>query len=233
MLRVSLHTGTLAERSLHNQLLSMDIAYREVAPLATYMVALSARQSGEQVAILENYPRWSASLWDLIARCLARVLYTDQAIPPSIKPDRRCAYATRICAVIEGVGLTFRGKDLGTAEIVQKHGCRGIYQVVFTEDILGERTAEFAYGSKRMDYADFLMRAICWALFQQDTLGPRPKLILPQTAVIDREERFDVEGLTEPARTGFSRFLARKYPTSAALGLARAEDYVAFLCNKD
>ena len=43
---------------------------------------------------------------------------------------------------------------------------------------------------------------------------------------------FDVQGLAEPARTGFARYLARKYPTQAPAALVRADDYVAFLFNK-
>lgn len=97
-------------------------------------------------------------------------------------------------------------------KIAQIEGQRGIYRAVFSEDILGERAAEFAYGSKRMDYADFVMRAICRALFRQDTLGPRRKLVLPQTIKVDGVDCFDVQGLAEPARTGFMRYLARKYP---------------------
>lgn len=232
MLHVTVHIGGLQDRSLHNQLLSLDIAYDKLEPLATYMLAMLARQGSEMVGHLRDYPRWSGSLWDLVARAIAQVLYPSQAVPPSAKPDRRCAYAQRICVAVEAEELSGRGRLLANAEIAQIEGQRGFYRAVLSEDILGERSAEFAYGSKRMEYADFVMRAICWALFGQDTLGPRPKLLLPQTITVDGVDCFDVQGLAEPARTGFMRYLARKYPTQAPAAMAKAEDYVAFLYNK-
>lgn len=232
MLHVTVHIGALEARSLHNQLLSLDIAYDKVEALASYLVAMLPRQGSEMVGYLRDYPRWSGSLWDLVARAIAQVVYPNQAIPPSIKPDRRCAYAKRICVAVEAEELSGRGRLVASAEITMVEGQRGMYRAVFREDILGERTAEFAYGSKRMDYADFVMRAICWTLFGKDTLGPRPKLLLPQTITVDGVDCFDVQGLAEPARTGFARYLARKYPTQAPAALAKADDYVAFLFNK-
>ena len=232
MLHVTVHIGELEARSLHNQLLSLDIAYDKVEALASYLVAMLPRQGSEMAGHLRDYPRWSGSLWDLVARAIAQVVYPNQAIPPAIKPDRRCAYASRICVAVEAEDMGSRGRLLANAEIAQLEGQRGFYRAVFSEDILGERSAEFAYGSKRMDYADFVMRAICWALYDQDTLGPRPKLLLPQTMTANGVECFDVQGLAEPARTGFTRYLARKYPTQAPAALARADDFVAFLFNK-
>lgn len=58
---------------------------------------------------------------------------------------------------------------------------------------------------------------------------PAPKLILPPSAKIDGVDRFDVESLTELARTGFRRFLADRFPTQEPQVLARSEDYVTFL----
>lgn len=75
MLRVTLHSGESTKRSLSNQMAVLDIAYARREAVADYLVAYSARNRGEVEPdrILE-YPRWSASLWDLVARALTRVL---------------------------------------------------------------------------------------------------------------------------------------------------------------
>lgn len=230
MLRISLHTGLLEDRSIHNQLGVLDIAYQKHEAMADYLIGLTLRNFGEvEPNVLKNYPRWSASLWDLVARALGRVLYKEDVIPASDKPDRRCAYATRICAVIEGTTAKHRGRELGTVEILQDQGKRGTYTATFTEDITGSRVAEFDYGTKKLNTADLLLRAICHALYGQDTLAKRPKLILPTFARIDGVDQFDIECLAEPAKTGFKRFLAERFPTKAPQVLVRSEDYVTFL----
>lgn len=230
MLKVTLHIGSLKDRTLNNQLAVIDIAYQVKTALATYLVAMTLRHGGEQApALVSNYPRWSASLWDLVARALTRVLYQADQAPASDKPDRRCAYATRICATIERATADDRGVILGTAEIAQTSGLRGTYTAVFNADLQEERVATFDYGCKRMNPADLLLRAICWSLYGRDQLGALPKLILPPAMKMDGIERFHLEALTEPAKTGFKRYLARQFPTANPEPLPKAEDYVHFL----
>jgi hypothetical protein len=95
MLRLSINAGRLSERNDANQLAVLDIAYQKRAALADYIVALTLRQQGElEPAVVANYPRWSGSLWDLVARALTRVLYKSDVLPPVSRVDRRCAYAT-------------------------------------------------------------------------------------------------------------------------------------------
>lgn len=231
MLRVHLHTGDLDGRNTANQLAVIDIAYAKKEALADYLVGMTLRGQGEvEPDTVLRYPRWSASLWDLVARALTRLLYRTNQAPTSERPDKRCAYATRLCAVIERSTLDGAGVELGTARIFQKEGQRGHYTAVFNEDINGRHVGHFTYGSKRLDAVDLLLRAICWALFDKDTLGPYPALILPPTLQIDGVDRFHVEALTEPARTGFERYRGANFPTmQAPEPLAKAQDYVSFL----
>jgi hypothetical protein len=230
MLKVALHAGVLKTRAHSNELGVLDIAYRKQEALAEYLVALSLRQAGElEPAIVSSYPRWSASVWDLVARALTRVLYKDDQAPSAGTPDKRCAYATRICASIELQTAADRGRELGSVEIAQRGKQRGLYTAAFTEDILGERTVDFEYGQKALNPADLLLRAICWALYGADVLGPRPKLILPPTMAVAGVDRFHIEALAEPAKTGFVRHLALRFPTAQPEALPKAEDYVSFL----
>jgi hypothetical protein len=106
---------------------------------------------------------------------------------------------------------------------------RGQYQAAFEEDILGTRTAEFEYGCKVLNPAELVLRAICYAYFGSDVLGKRPRLILPTTTVIDGKEVFDIEGLDEPARTGFIRHRANLLPLAKPEPMPLAQDYVNFL----
>ena len=231
MLKIILHSGNLASRNPGNRLAVLDIAYAKKDYLADYAVALSLKGAGEVAPdLVTNYPRWAASLWDLTARALTRILYRADQAPAQPKPDRRCAYATRLCAVIERATLSDRGIELASVEIAQQEGQRGLYSAHFDEDILGKRTAHFAYGLKSLNPADLLLRSICWSLHGKDTLGPKPALILPPTMSVDGVDRFHIEALAEPARTGFLRHQGVNFPTTAAPNpMPKAEDYVRFL----
>lgn len=231
MIRVIIFSGDLASRNPGKQLAVLDIAYAKQAQLSNYLVALSLRGVGEVVPdAVSNYPRWSASLWDLIARALTRVLYRNDQAPALDKPDRRCAYATHICAVIEKATLAERGVELGTVEIAQDSGLRGHYTVNFTEDILGPREAHFEYGLKSLNPADLLLRAICWSLYGKDNLGPMPRLMLPPTLKLGGVEHFHLEALSEPAKTGFLRHISASAGAPATPDpMPKAEAYVHFL----
>lgn len=232
MLKVSVHAGMLEERSIANQLAVLDIAYQKKSYLADYLVALSLRSVGELApALVMQYPRWSASVWDLTARALAQVMYRSDRVPPSSKVDRRCAYATRVCATIERMTAEDRGLEIGNVEILQHGNKRGLYTASFDEDILGPRTTEFEYGCKSLNHAELLLRAICWAYFQSEVLGPPPALAIPVPLKIDGTDRFHVASLVEPAMTGFRRYQADGCikDDPGMEHLPRAQDYVRFL----
>lgn len=232
MLKVTLHSGLLTTHTEANQLAVLDIAYQKKSALADYVVALSLRGSGELApAVVASYPRWSASVWDLISRALAQSLYRADQIPPSSKADRRCAYATRICASVERMTAGGRGHEVGTVQILQNGSRRGMYTATFHDDVLGERIAQFEYGCKALNPAELLMRAICWAYHGTDTLGPIPKLILPPALKMDGIERFHLAALDEPALTEFQRYqtVTAKRGAEPVNNLPRAEDYVRFL----
>jgi hypothetical protein len=231
MLKVIIFTGDLDSRNPGRQLAVLDIAYAKKNYLSHYAVAMSLRGEGElQPDLIANYPRWSASLWDLVARGLTRILYRSDVAPELAEPDRRCAYATRLCAVIEKSSLTERGIELGTVEMSQDAGKRGRYTARVTEDILGPREAHFEYGLKSLNPADLLLRAICFALYGKSTIGPVPKLITPPTLKVDGGDHFHIESLVEPAKTGFLRYCATVTKGSTPLNpMPPAKDYVSFL----
>ena len=230
MLRLSIHAGLLKERCPQNQIAALDIAYQKRAALADYLVSLQLSGRGElEPAIVSNYPRWSGSVWDLVARAITAVLYRSDVAPPVPRVDKRCAYATKMCAVVQRVTTSDTGAEIARVELLQPGRVRGEYHAAFSEDIMGERTAEFAYGCKVLNAADLLLRAICYALWGTDVLGPRPALILPPSIEIEGEDRFDMQSLSEPARTGFNRHRANMVPLAKPEPMPLAKDYVDFI----
>lgn len=231
MLRVTLYSGALEDIAPGKLLATLDIGYRKLEALADYTVTLNARGNGaSDVETLVGYPRWSGSLWDLVARSLTRALYGANDAPAAPVPDKRCAYATRMCAVIEKTTNTQRAVKLATAEIAQSGKQRGVYTATFTEDVLGTKTAEFAYGQKVLNHSDLLLRAICYAYFGKDTLGARPSLYIPGTITINKVEVFDAYSLPEPVRTGFLRHRGMETAgAEQASQMVKLDDYAFFL----
>lgn len=204
MLKVFIHAGTLDTRCVGNQLAILDIAYAKRGYLADYIVAMSIKGQGEVAPdMVLAYPRWSASLWDLIARALTRVLYRNDQPPPAGPVDRRCAYATKLCVVVERATLDDQGMVLATGEIVQIEGKRVHYVVNLEEDILGRHSATFTYGKKSLQHSDLVLRALCWALYQRDTIGKRPALLVPPTMTnAASERRIEFDGRRAPSLAG-------------------------------
>lgn len=231
MLKVSIHAGLLAELQPESCVGVLDIAYRKRHALADYAVAMQLAGVGEMPpATVSAYPRWSGSLWDLVARAITQVLYQSDVAPPAPKVDKRCAYTKKLCAVIHSATLEGPGRRLATFEIQQSGRVRGEYRAVFWEDILGEREASFEYGTKNLNFGDLMLRAICHSLWQRDTLGPKPSLILPGVLKLDGEEdTFQLEALPEPALTGFKRYCATKEPKAAIDALPPAKAFTRFL----
>ena len=228
MLRTVIHAGLLDERSEKNTLAIIDVGYETLSPLADYIVSITRADSGELTpGAVKSYPRWSASAWDLVARAISTVLYSTEQPPAPLPVDRRCAYATKLCATLSRYDAVEQSVLLGTAEVRQAGKARGEYVATFTEDILGDRTASFSYGCKRLDVTDLLMRAISCAFGDTRGLGRRPKLCVPTSIRVGTAEMFDVESLIEPARTGFIRHQARRGRETS--GLSKTEHYVEFL----
>lgn len=232
MLSVKIHSSLLADRTSANTLAIVDIAYKVQKAWSGYTVHFAKKGLGEETKPGEvlNYPRWAGSVWDLVARALASVLFRTEDFAPALPADKRCAYATKLCAVVERSTAKDNHVELGTVEIRQDGKKRGQYTATFTEDILGGRTTSFIYGLKSLQHAELVLRAICYAYCDKDVLGERPALILPTTLKVDGKSIFDANGLVEPAKTGFSRYRSWKTPEHVALHpMASADDYAEFL----
>lgn len=113
--------------------------------------------------------------------------------------------------------------------MTHQDGHRGHYIAAFNEDILGIKLGRFIYGKKNLESADLLLRAICWTYFGKDQLGPRPALILPPSMTVDGVDKFHIEALREPAKTGYLRHIDQAWPLAKPAALQPAAKYVDFL----
>ena len=237
MLKVYIHGGSLDKIRTGNRLATLDIGYRERSDIASYLTVLNIKGIGEVgPQLVERYPRWSGSLWDLVARCLTRCLYLRDQPMAFGAPAKNPAFADGICAVIEKwTGEGQMGQELGWAEVSREPRSRTQYIVQLDEDILGTRKKiRFTYGPEVLNPADLLLRSICWSLHKCETLGPKPVPHLPPLLEMNGVDHIAVSDLQEPAKTGLTRYLGvskhhgLKMPTHEPL-LVPADDYVTFL----
>jgi hypothetical protein len=81
MLRVTVSLWPCGDESRQRELLHADIGNVGGGASANYCVALVDETGERRDARLDDYPRWSASLWDLVIRAAARAAYGEEALP--------------------------------------------------------------------------------------------------------------------------------------------------------
>jgi hypothetical protein len=85
MLRVTVELWPGGRESGRRVIGTADIARVRDGALADYEVDLQETLIGDvgDTAFVRSYPRWSASVWDLVARCLAAALNSGkEELPP-------------------------------------------------------------------------------------------------------------------------------------------------------
>jgi hypothetical protein len=220
MLRVNIHAGPLGKASRFNLIAWADIAYEKLAPVASYKTVLFETGHGATLPVpLENYPRWSASLWDLTARALALGLNQDQnpnepneAVPEVDTLEKGFAFANQICAVIEHPPATrsLSRDTLGSVEIKQVGRARGTYVARFREHTMPDQSTDsFRFMPSYLRPAELLLHACLVRLTGTHEMPPRPGLCVPEAVEKDGLRFVPIHMLVEPARTGFLNWLTR------------------------
>lgn len=220
MLRVNIHAGPLAKATRFNLVAWVDIAYERLAPIANYKTVLFETGHGATLPVpLENYPRWSASLWDLAARAIALGLNQDQspdqpseAVPEVDTRTKGFAFASQICATIEHppAAGALHGDTLGSVEIKQVGRDRGTYVAKFKEHTMPDQGTEaFQFMPSYLRPAELLLHACLMRLTGTREMPPRPGLCVPDPVEVDGLRYVPIHGLVEPARTGFLNWLTR------------------------
>lgn len=242
MLKVSIHAGALDTASRFNCLAWLDIGYEKLAPIADYKTVLCQNGVGATMPTpIYGYPRWSATLWDLVARALALGLRTDldcltEEVPQLTHSKKYIAFASRICAVIEHAPLAGQArKTLASVEIAQVGRSRGTYTACFDEHAIARCvTAPFTFHTDFLRPAELLLHACLARLTGQPELPPRPQLCVPLAMEEGGQRYVPIHRLVEPARTGFVSWLYHNdmpplEHKNAHQGIAPEKLYVKFL----
>lgn len=242
MLHVSIHAGPLKDATRFNAIAWVDIAYGKLDVIADYRTVLFQNGFGAAPpAPIYRYPRWSASLWDLIARALALGLRTDvdvlnYEIPEVILTRKLCAFASQISVLVEHTATRSKArKTLASAEITQHMKVRGAYVARFEEH--GQKHAilePFRFQPDFFRPAELLLHACLMRLSGKLKFPPVPSLCLPDRLRIADKDHISITRLVEPARTGFTSWLRQKSKTlirdsDGKPTLARASLYQRFL----
>jgi hypothetical protein len=219
MLRVSIHAGPLAKISRSNRLDWLDIGYQRLAPAADYKVVLFKIGEGALPPVgLPSYPRWSASLWDLVARSIARSLFPaaapnpalQEAVPAAVHVEKKRAFAEVISAVIQHMPNAGPAVHrLGSLQIDEHKTARCRYRAHIEEDLRPDRkTDEFYFAPGFLQPSELVLRAtLFWLSGSIDVMPPRPLLQAPKGKMIDGKECLLIHQLNDPAKTGLVRWL--------------------------
>src|ERR1700733_9583240 len=109
MLRLSTHAGPLKAMSRFNRLDWVEIGYETLNRHADYKVVLFEVGNGARPqVVLRNYPRWSGSVWDLVARSIALALSPDPSQPqelaqPARWGEKKFAFVEVMSAVVQHI----------------------------------------------------------------------------------------------------------------------------------
>lgn len=241
MLRLNIHAGGLKETTRYNRVAWLDIGYERLAPIADYKTTLFQAGHGASCpAPILKYPRWSASLWDLIARGIALGLrdlpenYTEE-LPRLVREKKRFAFAGRLCAVIEHVAVNDSSRRTLSTMDLSQHGKRGTYRATFDEHTLGTCiTDPFDFHPDFLRPTELVLHACLMRLTKKIELPPRPALCVPSPIHVGGIEYVPVHRLVEPAKTGLLRWLthigASVTPHSSTVqGLVPVPLYLRFL----
>ena len=214
MLKITLHYATPATISARNVLGRLDLAYDKLEALADYKALLFTTGMGEHAPIrLEAYPRWSASIWDLVARVVHTALNGTETAGVSELPfEKHCAFIDDMTAVIEHWpdGFDTRRAAIATAHI--KRGRRkGYYTAAFESDLHPAlHSTVFVHTPLGLNPWDLLARAYSWTAHESFALPPRPVLCTPIPVQHGGQSYVPLELVGEPARTGILRWLTKR-----------------------
>ena len=241
MLKVSIHAGPLESANLNTRRAWLDLAYHEVGPYSDYKACLFQNGKGcGPTLFLRRYPRWSASIWDLVVRALCICLNSDRGaegdlehLPLAMAGSKALAFADELSVVVEhhaGDKVT-RIRTLCSMHI-KRGRKKGLY-VASLSDNLGQsfQNIEVLYRPAVFEPALLVAMVACKHLHSDETSLPaRPLLMLP----IVQEEAGQKWGaphtVREPAKSGFLRWLAESKVTcvqSDTMGEVVNADYFA------
>lgn len=226
MLKVSLHYAQPSGANAENVLGRLDIGYARLDAKADYKAVMFSAGKGNHPPVqVHDYPRWSASVWDLVARAICQSLHQAEVLPKT-DPVRfgKCAFIDDLTAIIEHWpdGLDVRRSTIGTAHIQMKRR-RGHYTAMFETDFQGQHATgeDFWHKPNVVNPWDLLVRGYAWTTHQSFDLPARPRLYKPIPFPEGNQSLVNLETLNEPAYSGILKWLHKRglpTVTSALVG---------------
>ncbi len=219
MLRVSVHTGLPSGVSRYNRTDWLDIGYEKLDADAEYKIVLfEAGIGAHEPVILRCYPRWSASLWDLVARSIAMALWPEptgrqeRVAPANFIDDKRVAFAEHTTAVVTHLpehGAASR--EIGTMLIVHSQKARGVYRASVDEDTRERQiVTPFLFAPSTLSPIELVLRTALFMLHGAiDLLPPRPPLVIPPRDEDAGKKYVRLSRVAEPARSGLVRWMRK------------------------
>jgi hypothetical protein len=220
MLRLTVHNGLPSQASRYNRTDWLDIGYEKLNSFADYKIVLFQAGIGARDAVmLRGYPRWSASLWDLIARSIALALFPPPAGQPESVPPaehaqgKRIAFADHTTAIVEYLPVHGTAtRQVATMLITHSKKARGIYEASVDEDLYERRiAAPFLFAPCVIRPVELVLRTALSVLHANiDALPARPR---PSVPPIDEEagkKYVRLSRLAEPQRSGLARWIQKR-----------------------
>lgn len=242
MIKLSIFAGPLESANQHTRLAWLDLAYQDVKPYATYKTCLFQNGHGcSPTYSLSNYPRWSSSIWDLMARAISICLNASkedspenlETLPEPINSSKTLAFADELSVTVEhhSGGKVTRVRTICTMSI--KRGRKKGSYVASLTDNMGQsfNGVEIAYRPSVFQPALLVAKVACQHLHgDSSNLPPRPKLALPAPQKEAGYTWICVHAVREPAKSGFLRWLSESnipLITSDQYGEVVGADYYA------
>lgn len=245
MLRVSVHAGLPSTASRYNRTDWLDIGYERLDADAEYKIVLfQAGIGAHEPVLLKGYPRWSASLWDLVARAIAMALWPEptgrqeRVEPPEFMEQRRVAFAERTTAIV--THLPEQGgasREIGVMLIAHSPKACGVYRASVDEDTRDRQiVSPFLFAPSRLSPIELVLRTALFMLHgTTGTLPARPPLVIPPRDEEKGKKYVRLSRVVEPARTGLVRWMrntGRKPEVNPSFPAGRVPEawYEEFLC---
>lgn len=220
MIKLSIYAGPIESASLHTRLAWLDLAYHKVGPYSDYKTCLFQNGHGcGPTLILKRYPRWSSSIWDLLARAICINLnasadseLTDPECMPAVNNQTKAiAFAEEISAQVEHHqgGKVTKITTICSMSI-KKGRKKGMYAASLSDN-MGQSfdNIEVVYRPSVFQPALLVAKVACQLLHgDPESLPSRPLLLLPHAQEEGGLKWVCVHAVREPAKRGFMRWLA-------------------------
>jgi transposase-like protein len=214
VLKVTLHHAALRDVSPRNVIGRLDIGYARLDSMADYKTAMTIAGIGESAtARIENYPRWSASIWDLVARAICCSLTGGKEVLSGVEYQRTGAFIDHLTAVIQHWpdGFAVGRATIGTATVTMRKAARCCYTAIFEDDLTGRHASDlFRHAPKVLTPWDLLARAYAQTVTGADQMPERPSLYAPIAFESSDGPVVPVNTLREPAHSGLLRWIRKK-----------------------